>query len=786
MLILNRAIYKLWRTICLAIMETKYNHFLGYILAAGSICSCGNIQTQETNLERSGKGKTLKPKKQKAGRRRRHAPAIPTNRRNFQNYQRNTPPPPTQTNPVQDDTLALHAEVDQFISDVLNCSPNRDTWADIVNRILQNPALENYLKAKLTPPNGAQFLVAAIKNGCVELLQYLIENKTKFNLDINATDTNGGNFLWHAVNLEQESCVPLLIAAGVDMFQCDAQGINPFILSARKGNLNIFKSFVKDNNVPVKYGVATYGRIAVEEAMKNDQWKFIDYLQKNPFDMEILQVFINWINIYIQDPTYKLCFDTQSRVLTDVKEINVGSTLRHRLLIIAAQSGNFKFISSAINEWEGIEDMASEMVNAAIEKEMYDVVGALVFIFRNKVYNEVPFDDYLFGRIAFQTRSTFPKRINNDQQKKEWLNTKFSLLLTTTQTLRLGSVDKVFKQAWFVAAQYGNLHAIEILLEMYPDFLDLQNEVGETAVYMSAERGKEEVLEFLLNKGANVVLKNTVRENSLLHAAAQHGKLNTVQVLLNSPHKDVLINVVNNMNQTALHIATWRAAKNAPNNGLYVEIIHALLDNGADHTIRDNKGQNIFYIACKVGNLDFAKKLHEMLQAHVKDTAELNEFLLAKIEMFDEEGKPGGFNGWTTLTVAKSRKNQAIVDWLQSLEVTEIIKEDKPQESTQTDNEEIVGVKPKSQRRVKFSLPTLPTVRKQQQTQNTCTVTFPAEFYPLVTGQVSAYVSRTQAPPITTFPSMLYPNINSPISGQQQVNASQPQTTSSGLFTIWE
>lgn len=81
------------------------------------------------------------------------------------------------------------------------------------------------------------------------------------------------------------------------------------------------------------------------------------------------------------------------------------------------------------------------------------------------------------------------------------------------------------------AAEAGDLKQVTALLAEHPDWLDSEDEEGETAMMEAAEEGHLEVVQLLLDKGAAINHQDADGETALMEAA-QDDKLDCVQLLI--------------------------------------------------------------------------------------------------------------------------------------------------------------------------------------------------------------------------------------------------------------
>nr|XP_016471125.1 PREDICTED: ankyrin repeat-containing protein At5g02620-like [Nicotiana tabacum] len=190
-----------------------------------------------------------------------------------------------------------------------------------------------------------------------------------------------------------------------------------------------------------------------------------------------------------------------------------------------------------------------------------------------------------------------------------------------------------------LAARIGNLGKVKQLIEKFDgkgikSLLSLQNQQGETALYVAAENGHTLVVAEML-KYLDLQIASFVANNGYdaFQVAAKQGHLEILKELLHSfPN---LIMATDSSNSTALHTAAAQGhtdvvnllleidlnlAKIARNNGKTVlhtaarmgrlEIVKSLLSRDPEIGLRtDSKGQSALHMAVKGQNVDIVREL---------------------------------------------------------------------------------------------------------------------------------------------------------------------------------
>ena len=94
------------------------------------------------------------------------------------------------------------------------------------------------------------------------------------------------------------------------------------------------------------------------------------------------------------------------------------------------------------------------------------------------------------------------------------------------------------------------------LLEASKQLAYKQDCYGETPLHLAAENGKLKVLKLLINKYPDAIEIRNNNDRSILHVAAKHGNWNIVSFILRSPEMENLINLVDKNGNTPLHLAS--------------------------------------------------------------------------------------------------------------------------------------------------------------------------------------------------------------------------------------
>ena len=135
--------------------------------------------------------------------------------------------------------------------------------------------------------------------------------------------------------------------------------------------------------------------------------------------------------------------------------------------------------------------------------------------------------------------------------------------------------------ALVIATKADDVDAARVLIEAGAD-VNAQDDIQDSAYLYAGARGHDEILRLTLSHGADLTSTNRFGGTALI-PASERGLLSTVQLLLDA---GVDPNHVNNLQWTALH----EAIVLGDGSEAYGDVVRALIDGGADPTIRDGDG----------------------------------------------------------------------------------------------------------------------------------------------------------------------------------------------------
>ena len=130
-----------------------------------------------------------------------------------------------------------------------------------------------------------------------------------------------------------------------------------------------------------------------------------------------------------------------------------------------------------------------------------------------------------------------------------------------------------------VAATYGRLQCLKILLEKEPKLLNTQDKSGNSLLHIAAGKDHFDIVQYLVSKKVDVKLKNK-SGNFACHNAAAWKREDILKYLVNL--NETPINDSNNNGDTLLHIASSKGC---------LSMVQFLLCKGASATFKNRNGK---------------------------------------------------------------------------------------------------------------------------------------------------------------------------------------------------
>lgn len=163
------------------------------------------------------------------------------------------------------------------------------------------------------------------------------------------------------------------------------------------------------------------------------------------------------------------------------------------------------------------------------------------------------------------------------------------------------SINEIFQ-----SAQQGDAVRLKEILQFHPALANTENVEGLTPLGYAAHFGKVEAVQVLLDFGADINAVSHsklsfIPSNTALHAAiAGERDMGVIQLLLK---RGAQTNIFDSAGHTSLHSAAFHADN--------VEMIHLLIEHGADIHAQIEGGESVLAVANQQGNHNVKKVLIE-------------------------------------------------------------------------------------------------------------------------------------------------------------------------------
>ncbi|MGE0206986.1 MAG: ankyrin repeat domain-containing protein [Candidatus Babeliales bacterium] len=167
----------------------------------------------------------------------------------------------------------------------------------------------------------------------------------------------------------------------------------------------------------------------------------------------------------------------------------------------------------------------------------------------------------------------------------------------------LNSTDKNGETALHWSAGNNHFNIVTLLLKQPKVQINARNNKGQTPLAWASYKGHTGMAQLLLDNGANPELKDN-EEKTPFQWASGAGKLEIMKLLFGT--KKCLINQQDKNKQTALHWAVW---------GVHKEATDQLLAWGADCNIQNHKGYTPLMYVVQKATVHTQKNVVDIIQA---------------------------------------------------------------------------------------------------------------------------------------------------------------------------
>ncbi|XP_067669965.1 ankyrin repeat domain-containing protein 50-like [Haliotis asinina] len=169
--------------------------------------------------------------------------------------------------------------------------------------------------------------------------------------------------------------------------------------------------------------------------------------------------------------------------------------------------------------------------------------------------------------------------------------------------------DNRGKNILHLACLGGHARMVEHVLHMKVADINSRNKFGVTPLMFAAFNGHRSVLDLLLSEGADVSLCGNMG-NNILHVACMGGHAGMVKHILSERMVDINSRAQNERTPLML-AAQWERRS----------VVDFLLEQGADISLTDNRGNSVLHIASKTGYMEIVQDLvsHHTLDINTRN-----------------------------------------------------------------------------------------------------------------------------------------------------------------------
>ena len=543
-------------------------------------------------------------------------------------------------------TFDIHQK-DQFGKSPLHYSATNGSFA--VFKYFVKMKSDVYQKTK----NGKNCLLLAVKGGCVNLCNTLLE---VYNLDLNVVDHTGKNSLHCGAKYGKYELFENFIKMGSNVYQKANDGKNCLILASQGGHFDICKRLIEIYNFDIDV-VDCYGKGPLHYSAEDGSYELFQYfaevgckiykktkngenclilaaqkghvdlckrlVRKYSFDINIVdrsgqsslhssarngnyqlfQFFLSMgsnINQRTNSGGNCLLLAAQSGCMDLCKtliekynfDIHATDNSGKNSLHYCAESGNYKLFQYFIDMGININQKTNNGKNCLIlaaEKGYADLCKALV--------TKYSFDIHI---IDFSGQSSLhSSAINGDYHLFQYF---LSLGSDINQRTNSG------KNCLLLAAEAGCIELSKTLVEKYDFDIYKTDNSGKSAFHFTAENGNFELFQYFINMGSDINQKTNYGKN--LFRGAAKGYTDLCKILIKEYCFDV--HITDKFGNSDLHFCARHGNQ---------ELFRNLIDLGSNINQRTKNGQNCLMLAAKRGYMDFCKTLIEKysFDIHITD-----------------------------------------------------------------------------------------------------------------------------------------------------------------------
>jgi ankyrin repeat protein len=283
-------------------------------------------------------------------------------------------------------------------------------------------------------------------------------------------------------------------------------------------------------------------------------------------------------------------------------------------LVEVAEISKLRFVHFTLEEYlrtdHGLfENGNLEITKVCLRYMALESLKTLPWMNRNdfdKAMTDFPFLDYSSFEFGYHAREVSVDQVRD--LALSFFNSKLHLL-TVARVRDSKSPDlRKWKEkmtqwafsggaAISLASSFGMTNFIKLLFEQTEERVWARNVYGSTALHEACMKGYEDTAKLLIANGADL-LDSNAGKNTPLYLAVAYNRISMARTLLSYGQEQV--NVVCRGGWTALINAADLANE---------EMVMLLLEAGADHSIRNDRGMTALHMASRTNNVEVAKLL---------------------------------------------------------------------------------------------------------------------------------------------------------------------------------
>ena len=510
-------------------------------------------------------------------------------------------------------TFDIHQK-DQFGKSPLHYSATNGSFA--VFKYFVKMKSDVYQKTK----NGKNCLLLAVKGGCVNLCNTLLE---VYNLDLNVVDHTGKNSLHCGAKYGKYELFENFIKMGSNVYQKANDGKNCLILASQGGHFDICKRLIEIYNFDIDI-VDCYGKGPLHYSAEDGSYELFQYFAE--VGCKIYKKTKNGENCLIlaaQKGHVDLCKRLVRKYSFD---INIVDRSGQSSLHSSARNGNYQLFQFFLSMGSNINQRTNsggnclllaaqsgcmDLCKTLIEKYNFDI-HATDNSGKNSLHYCAESGNYKLFQYFIDMGININQKTNNGKNclilaaEKGYAD--LCKALVTKYSFDIHIVDFSGQSSLHSSAINGDYQLFQYFLSMGSDINQRTNS-GKNCLLLAAEAGCIELSKTLVEKYDFDIYKTDNSGKSVFHFTAENGNFELFQYFINMGSD---INKKTNYGNSDLHFCARHGNQ---------QLFRYLIDLGSNINQITKNGQNCLMLAAKRGYVDFCKTLIEKycFDIHITD-----------------------------------------------------------------------------------------------------------------------------------------------------------------------